>query len=411
MVWSLAIHHIDVGQGDSTLIVAEDNGVGPGHVAQSRVALVDAGPLTKGADVHSYITTTCNLAHVHAVIATHYDVDHFNGLRYVLNQNSAVYDTARIFDQGEPGRITVKRQRNNAYVSHIDGRDQNYTSWLDAIAHRGARNRITERVSCSGVDLLMTLGGWHAPDWLLGQELLWHGGVPPVGAPTVECIAVNQFVDLPGANRGPHQSGMTVDPKNENSLALLVTFNNFRYYLGGDLESTQEAALGGLLNPTNTANDRVLAMKVSHHGSDRSSTQAFVNRLRPSAAFISCGINNVHQHPRPAVLNNLQMSPTLQHYYMTEDGSNAAYNTRVGTPGTAPDLAGAYTAKAVVAGCWGPPHDAGPALTDGHIVLRVSHAQSTCAVTGPLMLGQSRFTVNCETADSALYQALAVTHL
>lgn len=409
MVWSLEIHHIDIGQGDSTLIVAEDDGVGMGHVAQVRAALVDGGTFVKGTDVHAYVTGL-GLASVDVIVTTHYDVDHFGGLRRVLLENTTVYDNANIFDQGEPGSISVKRARNGGYIESITGREQSHQLYLNAIASRGARARVTARVASNQPSALAHLAGWQDPDWLLGRELLWHNVVQPGGAPTITCIAANQYVDGRG---GPHASGLAVDPKNEKSLALLVQFGNFRYYLGGDLESTQEAQVAIRLNPANNAAGRVLAMKVSHHGSDRSTSQPFLNRLRPSAAFISCGINNIHYHPRPIVLNQLQLCGTLQHYYMTEDRSDAAYYTRVGDvgTGTAPNLGGAYTAKAVVAGAWGAPYDAAPGgPQEGHIVLSVDAVQSQRVVTGPLLVGD-RFTVSCSSADSLAAGAVVNGHL
>lgn len=410
MVWSLQIHHIDIGQGDSTLIVARNNGVGLGHVAQVRAALIDGGTFVKGTDVHAYVTGL-GLASVHVIVTTHYDADHFGGLRRVLLENTNVYDNANIFDQGEPGDISVKRTRSGGYTESITAREQPYQLYLNAIASRGARTRVTARVAANPPSQLALHAGWHHPNWLLGTELLWHGLMQPAGAPTITCIAANQYVDGRG---GPHASGLAVDPKNEKSLALLVTFGNFRYYLGGDLESTQEAQVAVRLNPNDNNAGRVLAMKVSHHGSDRSTSQTFLNRLRPSAAFISCGINNIHYHPRPIVLNQLQMCGTLEHYYMTEDRSDAAYYTRVGDAGTAtpPNPGGAYTAKAIVAGAWGAPYDAaigGP--QEGHILLSVNDVQSQRLVTGPLLFGQDRFTVSCPSADSLAAGLVVNGHL
>ncbi|MDY7229367.1 ComEC/Rec2 family competence protein [Hyalangium rubrum] len=411
MAWSLEIHHLDIGQGDSTLIIAEDDGVGVGAVAQVRAALVDGGTLGKGDDVHDYITNDANLNQVDVIVATHYDADHFGGLRRILSLATPEYDNALIFDQGEPGQLSVKRSRGpGGYVQNIIGRERDYNDYLTAIASRGARTRVTANVSVSTTNLLMQGAGWEDPDWLLGQELLWHGAAPPVGAPTITCIAVNQYVHGAG---GPFQSGMAVDPKNEKSIALLVRFNNFRYYMGGDIESTQETQIAQQLNPANNANGRVLAMKVSHHGSDRSTLGTFVNRLRPSAAFISCGYNNTHHHPRPAVLQNLQNCGQLQNYYLTADRNDQKFRTRVGRntlPAVAPNMAAAYTAKAVVAGCWGGLYDAGAGVEEGHIVLSVTAAQSLQPVTGVLPMGTHRFSVACARANVNAYQNAPIHH-
>lgn len=46
-------------------------------------------------------------------------------------------------------------------------------------------------------------------------------------------------------------------------------------------------------------------LKVGHHGSRTSTTEEFVEQLKPSAAFISAGRNNHFGHPHPEVLTRL----------------------------------------------------------------------------------------------------------
>lgn len=398
MAWQLEIHHIDVGQGDATLIIVRE--VAPFINAAApiiRSALIDGGLYSKGNDVDTYIRAIPNIIRLDVMVATHYDKDHYTGLRYLLNQNLVCYDNTIIFDQGEQGNITVKRRRDGTYNTTISNQESDYLRYLEAIQARGARNRITQQVNSQGGGA----GGWLPPDWLVDQEILWHGfgGGNPVGAPTMTCIAANQYIRGAGV-ANPVQSGVAVDPKNEKSLAFLVQFNNFKYYLGGDIETAQENHIMTNLNPDNNDAGRILAMKASHHGSDRSTSAAFVNRLKPSAAFISCGYNNSFTHPRQTVLNNLEGYVNLQHYYLTEDRDDPAFNTRVGVGGAAPNIAAAYTPKAVVAGSWGPPHDAAPNAQGGNIVLTVTQAQSMQPPNGVLLVGQSRFTVTGYSADS-----------
>ncbi|QGZ92300.1 ComEC/Rec2 family competence protein [Microcystis aeruginosa] len=399
MAWQLEIHHIDVAQGDATLIVVRE--VAPFLNAAApiiRSVLIDGGKLNKGADVHQYLNTTVNLNNLDIMIATHYDGDHYNGLRYLLQRNTHIYDNTIIFDQGEQGNITVKRRRDGTDNTTILNQESDYLRYLDAIQSRGARNRITQQVNSQKGGA----GGWRNPYWLVNKEVLWYGfaGGVPAGAPIMTCIAANQYIRNAGA-ANPVQSGQSVDPKNEKSLAFLVQFNNFKYYLGGDIETTQEDHIMTNLNPNDDDAGRILAMKASHHGSDRSTSANFVNRLRPSAAFISCGYNNSFEHPRQEVLNNLEHCVNLQYYYLTEDRDDTAFNARVGAVGgPAPNIAAAYTPKAFVAGSWGPPDDAAPNKQGGNIVLRVTEDQSNQLPNGVLLLGQSRFTVTGYSADS-----------
>src|SRR5262249_1576601 len=143
----------------------------------------------------------------------------------------------------------------------------------------------------------MTSGWWH-PYWLVGREILWTdvAGEPiaPVGAgvpPTITCIAVNRYVrNGPGtaAYLAPGLMQNAERIKNEKSLAFEVRFGNFRYFIGGDIETLQETTIATYLNQPNTVAGRVHVIKASHHGSDTSTSRAFVDRMRPEAAVISC---------------------------------------------------------------------------------------------------------------------------
>ncbi len=352
--------------------------------------------------MNKYITDIARLGRLNVMIATHYDEDHYNGLRYLLERNTTIYDNTIIFDQGEQGNITVKRKREENYNTTFSNQEDGYLRYLRAIQSRGNRQRVTALIKNSPTTSTERSARWSYPDTLVNQEVLWYGfagGVPAV-SPTMTCIAANQYIRGAGV-ANPVQSGVAVEPKNEKSLAFLVQFNNFKYYLGGDIETAQENHIMTNLNPDNNDAGRILAMKASHHGSDRSTSAAFVNRLRPSAAFISCGYNNSFTHPRQTVLNNLEGYVNLQHYYLTEDRDDTAFNARVGAVGgSAPNIAAAYTLKAVVAGSWGPPYDAAPNIQLGNIVLTVTQAQSMQPPNRDLPVGQSRFTVTGYSADS-----------
>ncbi|MDL1967603.1 MAG: hypothetical protein LWW97_03410 [Deltaproteobacteria bacterium] len=434
MAWRLLIEHIDVAQGDATFILAEEYDPNPNSntfaIQQQRSALIDGGGFSLSNDIHHRINTVWGVNQLNVMAVTHYDADHFNGIRALLNiKTTTVYDNTLIFDQGEQGIIEVwktggTRLRPLQIWSTFSNRESNYIAYLNAINSRGnGRQRVTEKV-VSDCDLPHTgdLGadGWLHSDCLVGQEILWYGtgAVLSDGAPKITCIAANQHVLQAGGKKAHLPTGMGVDQRNEKSLAFLIQFNNFKYYVGGDIESNQEDGndknngIMHFLNPdNNSAAGRVLAMKISHHGSNRSTSADFVNRLRPSAAFISCGINNSFGHPDQKVLDNLQRCESLQNYYLTEDRNYDDCIKRSGQDGVEPNIERAYSAKATVAGAWGNPNDIAPQLTEGHIRLIVSQEQSLNQVVGGLGLGGSRFSVSCYTADMRTANNLTRNHL
>jgi competence protein ComEC len=51
---------------------------------------------------------------------------------------------------------------------------------------------------------------------------------------------------------------------------------------------------------------RLHILKVTHHGSNTSSTPLFLSRFPPKVAVIQCGADNPYGHPTPETLDTLQ---------------------------------------------------------------------------------------------------------
>lgn len=391
MTWTLQIWHIDVTKsGDSTLIIARDDGKGAGHKKQTRTALIDGGHYGTAHEIHNLLVHE-NVDCLNVMVATHYDEDHINGLRALLEGTSPIYENTHVYDQGEPGKVTLTLKRTaegaSVFKPEYAQRDDDYIRYVRAIAKRLTRTHETGKV-LSNEEPTGNLKDdeWQGPDWLVGKEVLWHstGKAPPTGAPTLRCIAANQYVLQPnGEDRILLTAGaLAHDPKNEKSLAFLLTFGNFRYYLGGDIEATQEdgsrwsgakyalidqkdrnASLMMYLNRGNNLAGQVHAFKTSHHGSKYSSSPEFMKRLRARAAFISCGTDNQHGHPDQVVVNNLEKDPTVEWYFLTGEDMRSG-STRVGLFGE-------------VAGVWIP--ETADRICDGDILLEVTAAESVMA--------------------------------
>jgi competence protein ComEC len=81
--------------------------------------------------------------------------------------------------------------------------------------------------------------------------------------------------------------------------------------IGGGVEG--ELVRSGVFLPSTV-------LKVAHHGSDSSSTTAFLKAVQPQVAVISVGADNKFDHPSPQVLDRLE--GTLL-YRTDRDGSVA----------------------------------------------------------------------------------------
>ena len=90
------------------------------------------------------------------------------------------------------------------------------------------------------------------------------------------------------------------DP-NEASTVALVEYGSTRFLLMGDAEESEE----GWLVRHAYGDLRADVLKVAHHGSSTSTTDAFLKAVKPSLAVISVGADNLYGHPSADVLASL----------------------------------------------------------------------------------------------------------
>ena len=89
-------------------------------------------------------------------------------------------------------------------------------------------------------------------------------------------------------------------PKNNDSLALRISYGSRSFLLTGDMEKPMEQRLLISGQPI-----RADVLKVGHHGSNTSSTDPFLDAVAPVFAIISDGFANSFHHPHPQVLARL----------------------------------------------------------------------------------------------------------
>jgi len=94
------------------------------------------------------------------------------------------------------------------------------------------------------------------------------------------------------------------DELNDRSLVVQLIHQDVRFLFSGDLEAAGEDAL--LSTPGFEATTTVL--KVPHHGSQTSSTPAFLSQLQPQEAIVSVGERNRFRHPSQTVLERYELA-------------------------------------------------------------------------------------------------------
>lgn len=241
----------DVGQGDAILVTRGTTQV-----------LIDGGPssekiLTCLADTIPFYDRQIEL-----IVLTNTDFDHLNGLSSVLER----YTVIRF--------VTADGVHESDALDHL-------------VAVLAARQLPVNTVSQG--DTLQILGPYP-----LTFRVVW----PPA---TQEKYAAVFQANLDPARREQLLSESAKRGNlNERSVALLFLQDTYRALLMGDVGDQAEKVLleQGELS-------KVDYLKVGHHGSKYASTQAFLDKIRPTTAVISVGKGNRYGHPTQEALSRL----------------------------------------------------------------------------------------------------------
>lgn len=122
-------------------------------------------------------------------------------------------------------------------------------------------------------------------------------------------------------------TGTTEENSNLNlsSIVIRMVYGEESFLFMGDAEEKNE---------TSRQWPQTTVLKVGHHGSDTSSSESFLNQVKPEISVISVGINNTYGHPKKTTLDKLNALETS--IYRTDqngtititcDGTNCVVTT------------------------------------------------------------------------------------
>lgn len=109
------------------------------------------------------------------------------------------------------------------------------------------------------------------------------------------------------------------DKNNLNSIVSLLNYKGYEFLFTGDAEKENESEI---LSSCNLPDIEFL--KAGHHGSSSSSTDEFIEKLKPEAVAISCGYNNDYGHPHRSVLDTFRKNRAVV-YRTDKNGSLVFY--------------------------------------------------------------------------------------
>ncbi|RAP76754.1 ComEC/Rec2 family competence protein [Paenibacillus montanisoli] len=187
-------------------------------------------------------------------------------------------------------------------VSHLDSDHiKGLQAVLETIPVKGVLWNGTMKASGDALTLLRKALNADIPLYRSMPGLIWQ----PDAHSTIELLG--------GASEGNHIA--QVEEQNGQSVALILQFYNRRFLFAGDADVQQEQLLveqhrrianaSRMIAAAADANPFVDVMKLSHHGSKTSTSEAWLAYWQPKRAVISVGRTNSYGHPSQDVLSRL----------------------------------------------------------------------------------------------------------
>jgi len=276
---NLEIHHINIGQGDSTLVVSPTG----------KTLLIDAGESiyntsTDAQTVGAYIQSVIGSKYLDYVLITHFHCDHtgyvgYGGLWHLIESQG--------FTVGQ----TLHRDYNT-YLGNTSGTFNNWKTYLEG----SGESKLNPVVAVTGTSQI-NLGG--------------------------NVVTDIKVVDGNGdLNAGNFSQDANPPSENDYSIGLLISYYDFDEWISGDLDGEYCSSSYGYSyhdlerNAARLSGD-VDVYRANHHGSSHSNSSTFINQLDPEVSIVSVGNGNTYGHPTQIVMDRLNATSQV---YMTERG-------------------------------------------------------------------------------------------
>ncbi|MGD7021793.1 cell wall-binding repeat-containing protein [Rossellomorea vietnamensis] len=136
--------------------------------------------------------------------------------------------------------------------------------------------------------------------------------VPTVG----KVFTIDTGINLKVLNNGKGYSD-----NNEGSIVTKLSYDNVSFMLTGDATTKSESIM---MERFNLSDIRSTFLKVGHHGSSSSTSQAFLNEVNPKVGILSYG-DNSYGHPTSEIVSRLRNKNVA--LYSTHDSGDIVVDT------------------------------------------------------------------------------------
>ena len=102
----------------------------------------------------------------------------------------------------------------------------------------------------------------------------------------------------------PNDKQIEENKLNNNAIVMKLNYNNFSTLFTGDIEKPAEEKILEIYKNSKILESDIL--KVAHHGSKTSTTDEFLNKVKPKIALIGVGKDNMFGHPSNTTIEKLE---------------------------------------------------------------------------------------------------------
>ena len=317
---TLEIHVLNVGQGESQLII------GPTGKTLLIGVFEASWNTNAGATwAASEIRRITGSSHLDYVMASHWHLDHmgyagYGGIWSLLEQQGITADVLIDRDGGEwvdansDGICDPDLEVVWHNAGTISGTASNWVCWVDDPNTIGGQIRQLAQIgSTTQIDLGLAEGLSVKVVQVDAQGVMQADGVTPVA--------------------GNHTLDTLPTSENDYSITLWLNWGKFDFVAGGDTDGEYTTSeFGYSYNDVETdvaarIGQEVEVIWVNHHGSSHSTNANYVGTLNPDAAIVSPGSTNSYGHPDQTVLDRLYNNGTMRYFTQMGDPTRNYYDS------------------------------------------------------------------------------------